>query len=124
MGGGVQFGWRGYGTVVSSNLTSHPDLGLGRYDDEQVLRMLRSGVTARGRVMDHYFMPWQVTANMSEEDRYAILVYLRQVRLVDRWIPEWRPESHQAYKVGWSGNHGREVNGSIPPAEEGEPPVE
>jgi hypothetical protein len=46
MAGGLKTAVRGHGTFVSANLTADRQYGLGRRTDEDVLRVLRSGVSA------------------------------------------------------------------------------
>lgn len=74
-------------TVVASNLTSDADTGLGRVSDEAVLRVLRSGIASDGRVISQRAMPWAVYANWTEEDRRAVLTYLRHLPPVAHRIP-------------------------------------
>src|SRR5581483_5257842 len=59
MGGGLKTAFKGHGTFVSANLTSDKQYGLGRRSDEDVLRVLRSGVSADGgRQLWYRDMPW------------------------------------------------------------------
>ena len=76
------------GTFVSRNLTPDQETGLGRRTDEEVKRVLRSGVFPDGRVMSHTTMPWANFSNWSEEDRHAVGIYLRHLKPVRHQIPE------------------------------------
>ena len=88
MGGGLKTAYKGHGTFVSANLTSDKQYGLGRRTDEDVLRVLRSGVSADGgRQLWYRDMPWAWFSNWTEEDRRAVLTYLRQVPAVAHKIP-------------------------------------
>jgi len=88
MGGGLKTAVKGHGTFVSANLTSDKQYGLGRRTDEDVLRVLRNGVSADGgRQLYYRDMPWAWFANWTEEDRRAVLTYLRQVPAVAHKIP-------------------------------------
>ena len=87
MAGGLKTSYKGHGMFVSANLTSDKQTGLGRRSDEDVLRVLRSGVGADGRQMWYRDMPWAWFANWTEEDRRAVLTYLRQVPAVAHEIP-------------------------------------
>jgi hypothetical protein len=88
MGGGLKTAVKGHGTFVSANITSDKQYGLGRRTDEDVLRVLRSGVSADdGRQLWYRDMPWAWFANWTEEDRRAVLTYLRQVPAVSHKIP-------------------------------------
>ncbi len=76
------------GTYISRNLTPDPETGLKRRSDEEVLRVLRSGVFPDGHVSPMSTMPWPVFSNWTEEDRYAVLVYLRNIPAISHKIPE------------------------------------
>ena len=51
-------------------------------------RVLRSGTFADGHVTPGTVMPWPVFSNWTEEDRHAVVVYLRHVKPVRHRIPE------------------------------------
>jgi hypothetical protein len=85
--GGLKFVTRA-GTFVTRNLTPDTDTGLARRTDEDVKRVLRSGVFPDGRVTSHRLMPWGSYANWTEEDRHAVVVYLRHLKPIRHQIPE------------------------------------
>jgi hypothetical protein len=76
------------GTYVSRNLTPDPDTGLARRNDAEVLRILRSGTFPDGHVTPHMAMPWANFSSWTDEDRYAVLVYLRHLAPVRHRIPD------------------------------------
>lgn len=76
------------GTFVSRNLTPDPETGLGRRTDDEVKRVLRSGVFPDGHVVPHTAMPWGNFSNWTEEDRHAVVVYLRSLKPVRHATPE------------------------------------
>lgn len=88
LAGGMKLGVKGHGTAVSRNLTSDPDTGLGSVKDDDIKRVLRSGVFRNGRRLHHRQMPWNAFANWSEEDRHAVVVYLRHVTAIKHAIPD------------------------------------
>lgn len=106
MAGGLKYQWEGYGEVVAPNLTSDPTTGLGRRSDQEVLRLLRAGVTADGRLAEQYMMPWTGSANLTEEDRYAVLVYLRNIEPIEHRTPAWKPEAEADHQVVWGQDYG------------------
>jgi mono/diheme cytochrome c family protein len=107
LAGGLKFTDPLYGTVVSRNLTPDPTTGLARRSDHQVLRTLRSGVFAEnGRVFDPLFMPWADFSNLTEEDRYAILTYVRILKPVKHTIPDFKRESEQLYNSFYGQDYG------------------
>lgn len=76
------------GTFVSRNLTPDKETGLAKRSDEEVLRVLRSGTFPDGHVVPTTAMPWAAFSNWTEEDRRAVLVYLRHVPAVHHEIPD------------------------------------
>jgi hypothetical protein len=87
LAGGGKGIFKGYGTFVSRNLTPDKETGLARRTDDQVKRVLRSGLLPEGRVAYHRDMPWAVFSNWTEEDRHAVVVYLRHLKPVYHAIP-------------------------------------
>jgi mono/diheme cytochrome c family protein len=86
-GGALKFE-SAHGTFVSRNLTPDPETGLGKKSDEDIKRILRSGVFADGHVVPYTTMPWADFANLTEEDLYAVVVYLRHLPAVRHQIPD------------------------------------
>jgi mono/diheme cytochrome c family protein len=86
-GGGIQSHTPG-GTFVSRNLTPDPETGLARRSDDEVKRVLRSGVFPDGHVTPATSMPWANFSNWTEEDRHAVVVYLRHLKPVHQKIPD------------------------------------
>ena len=86
-GGAVKF-QTAHATYVSRNLTSDPDTGLGQRSNEDIKRVLRSGVFADGHQVTYTVMPWASFSNWSEEDQYAVIVYLRHLPAVRHATPE------------------------------------
>ncbi len=88
LSGGNKTTFRGYGTFITRNLTPDPATGLARRSDEQVQRVLRSGLLPEGRVAHVRDMPWGVYSNWTPEDRYAVMVYLRHLKPVAHNLPD------------------------------------
>lgn len=74
------------GRIVSANLTSDPETGLGNWTDGEILRALREGVSRDGRALFN-FMPYDHYASMSDEDAYALIAYIRTLPPVRRERP-------------------------------------
>jgi mono/diheme cytochrome c family protein len=74
------------GIVYPSNITPHPDTGIGRWTDEQLTDVIRSGLGRHGR-QRILVMPWQGYARMTEDDIAAIVTYLRSVEPIDNEVP-------------------------------------
>lgn len=89
LAGGMKFIDPASGVSVSRNLTPDPATGLARRTDAQVLRTLRTGVFAEdGRVFSPIVMPWAGFSHLTEEDRFAIVTFLRQLKPVSHKIPD------------------------------------
>ena len=89
-GGGLKI-QTAHGTFVSRNLTPDKDTGLARRTDDEVKRVLRSGVFPDGHVVPATTMPWGAFSNWTEEDRHAVVVYLRHLKPVRHQTPEPAP---------------------------------
>jgi hypothetical protein len=87
LAGGRKFVTARHGTVVSRNLTPDKETGLAGRTDEDIKRVLRSGVFPDGRPIPHGAMPWAQFSNWSDEDLHAVVVYLRHVKPVRHEIP-------------------------------------
>lgn len=74
------------GIVYPSNITPHPETGIGRWSDEQLAEAIRSGQGRHGtrRIL---VMPWQGYARMTEDDVQAIVTYLRSVVPIENEVP-------------------------------------
>jgi hypothetical protein len=90
-GGGLKFQSQ-HGTFVSRNLTPDKDTGLARRTDDEVKRVLRSGVFPDGHGVPYTVMPWGDFSNWTEEDRHAVVVYLRHLPPVRHQTPEPDPK--------------------------------
>ncbi len=86
-GGGLKF-QTPKGTFVSRNLTPDNDTGLAKRTDDELKRVLRSGVFPDGHVVPYTVMPWADLSNWTEEDRHAVVVYLRHLPAVRHQIPD------------------------------------
>jgi cytochrome c2 len=75
-------------TFVSRNLTSDPETGIGKRSDDELKRVLRSGTFPDGHVVPGTAMPWPLFSNWSEEDRHAVVVYLRHLKPIVHRIPD------------------------------------
>ena len=76
------------GTFISRNLTADQETGIGRRTNDDVKRVLRSGTFSDGHVAPGTVMPWPQFSNWSEEDRHAVVVYLRHLKPIAHRIPD------------------------------------
>lgn len=100
LAGGMKFVTNTHGAVVSRNLTPDKETGLGSRSDEDVKRVLRSGVYPDGRPIPHQAMPWPFTSNWSDEDLHAVITYLRHIKPVRHAIPPAQAERADAIVSG------------------------
>ena len=72
-----------FGTVYASNITPHPQTGIGNWTDEQVITAIRAGRRPNGeRILPVH--PYTVFNGMAEEDLKALVAYLRTIPPVNR----------------------------------------
>ena len=64
------------GVVMSRNITTDPEQGIGKWSDEQIKRSLVEGVRPDGTKLSHT-MPFTWYANLAPADLDAIVVFLR-----------------------------------------------
>ncbi len=100
LAGGRPFLTNAHGTVVSRNLTPDKETGLAGRTDDDVKRVLRSGVYPDGRPISHISMPWAQFSNWSDEDLHAVVVYLRHIKPVRHAIPPPAPGRADAIVPG------------------------
>jgi hypothetical protein len=77
--------------VVSRNLTPDRETGIGQRTDEEIKRVLRSGIMANGRPIYHRAMPWSAFSHWTDDDLHAVVVFLRHVKPVRHEIPDPAP---------------------------------
>ena len=92
-------------TYVSRNLTPDTETGLGRRTDDEVKRVLRSGVFPDGHVVPATNMPWGAFSNWSEEDLHAVVVYLRHLPPVRHQTSEPVPGNAVAVRGAFDEEH-------------------
>jgi len=63
---------------AAANLTPDRETGLGAWTEEDFFRALRTGVRPDGRALDG-FMPWKLTAQMTDDEIRALWLYLQSV---------------------------------------------
>jgi hypothetical protein len=86
-GGGTRF-VSDRGIYIGRNLTPDPETGLARRTDDEVKRVLLSGTFPDGHVVPYTAMIWASLSHWTEEDRHAVVVYLRSLPAVRHKIPE------------------------------------
>lgn len=81
-----------FGELYVSNITNHPEAGIGRYSDEELVHLLRTGLRPNGELVVPIMSSWD---QMSDEDLYSIVAYLRSdapmVQPVEKYWPAQKP---------------------------------
>lgn len=73
--------------TYAANLTPDPDTGLGKWSDQDIFNALRTGKDPDGQYLAPP-MPWPEIRNMTDEDLWAIVAYLRSIKPVVNEVPE------------------------------------
>ncbi len=63
-----------FGVVYSKNITQHPERGIGKWTDAELVYFLRTGIRPDGQ----YVPPWMIKLpHLSDEDMFSIIAWLR-----------------------------------------------
>jgi hypothetical protein len=75
------------GIVYPPNITPDDETGIGRWSDQQIINAVRAGLGRHGdrRII---VMPWQGYAAISNDDAFAIVGYLRNIKPVSYRVPD------------------------------------
>ena len=98
--GGERWDLGPYGTVVTSNITSDKETGLGGWTDQEIRTVLTTGVRRDGSRMLPFPMPWTAYKNWSPADLDAIVAYLRTLPPVQNSIPPPEARNLFSYLAG------------------------
>ena len=99
LAGGQRMDLYPFDNVVSYNLTSDKETGLGNWTDDQIKTFLTKGIRRNGTRMIPYPMPWPAFAHLKENDLNAIIAYLRTLPPVHNKIPD--PKSPNIFSYLW-----------------------
>lgn len=92
-----------FGTIHSTNITPHPETGIGRWSEEAFQRAMREGVDREGNHLYPAF-PYDHYTRVTEEDNRALYAYLMTREPVDATVPENNlpfPISFRPILAGW-----------------------
>jgi mono/diheme cytochrome c family protein len=89
-----------FSILVTPNLTSDKETGLGDKTDEQIRNALTKGIRSDGSRMLPFPMPWTAYAKLKEEDLRAVIAYLRTVPPVYNKIPKRETPNIVSYLWG------------------------
>jgi mono/diheme cytochrome c family protein len=77
-----------FGDYPTCNLTSDKTTGLGRWTDDQIKKVITTGVRPNGVRLPPFPMDWPAYAAMTPDDLNAMVAYLRTVPPVSNAVPE------------------------------------
>jgi mono/diheme cytochrome c family protein len=86
LAGGMRVEAYPHGVLVSRNLTSDAETGLGNWSERQIVDALRNGRSS-GRVLNMFDMPWVYLHSLHDDDATAIARYLKSLPAVHNHIP-------------------------------------
>jgi len=75
------------GHVCSSNITPDVATGIGGWTDGEIMRAIREGVDRAGRALAPV-MPFESFRDLSDEETFAVVAYLRSLTPVSNRVPE------------------------------------
>lgn len=86
-----------------SNITPDVQTGIGNWTPLQMFNALRTGKEPSGRYLCPS-MPWPVYRNMTDDDLWSVVAYLRSIKPVHNAVPESEGPGAAPGKPGdWSG---------------------
>ncbi|WP_394830798.1 hypothetical protein LVJ94_30245 [Pendulispora rubella] len=86
LAGAMPFDLENGSKVYAPNLTADPATGIGRHSDDDLMKAFDKGVSKDGRPL--YEMPWAQIQKMTDDDKKAIILALRQVPAVNHTVPK------------------------------------
>jgi mono/diheme cytochrome c family protein/uncharacterized protein YjiS (DUF1127 family) len=85
-GSEVGFQIPGLGTFHGPNLTPDSDTGLGTWSADEIVAAITKGQRPDGRILAP-IMPWHAFANLTRQDAYAIVAFLKHLPPVRNKVP-------------------------------------
>lgn len=90
-GGSVGFEIPGMGVFYPPNLTSHPETGLGRWSEADIVKAVTKGERPDGRMLSPA-MPWHAYSALTDEDARALAAYIKTLPPVENQVPRPGPK--------------------------------
>ncbi len=89
LAGGVAITLPGTGVFPTRNITSHPTDGLGRWSEEEIMRVITTG-HAPDRRIEAFSMPWVYFSHLTEEDARDVAAYVKSLKAIENRVPPRR----------------------------------
>ncbi|HZQ06130.1 MAG TPA: cytochrome c [Anaerolineae bacterium] len=86
LAGGTEFSGP-FGTVYAPNITSDQETGIGKWSEQDIVNVLRTGKTPNGEQL-FPAMPYPSFSGMSEQDQHDLAAYIKTVPAVKNVVPE------------------------------------
>jgi mono/diheme cytochrome c family protein len=83
-----------WGTSFTRNLTPDNSTGLGRWSEQDFIKVLRTGIRLNGEPLRPP-MPWEWYSQLTDDDLKAIFAYLRTIPPISNEVPEDLPPPSQ-----------------------------
>jgi len=89
LAGGVAITLPGMGVFPTRNITSHPADGLGKWSEEEVMRVITTG-HAPDRRIEAFSMPWVYFSHLTDQDARDIAAYVKSLKAYENRVPPRR----------------------------------
>ena len=73
--------------IYPRNITPHTSTGIGAWSNDDIVKLLRTGVRPDGREVAP-IMNWRAYGQMSDYDIRAVAAYLKSLPPVDHAVPD------------------------------------
>jgi hypothetical protein len=83
-----------WGTSFARNLTPDNATGIGRWSEQDFIKVLRTGIRLNGEPLRPP-MPWEWHSQLTDDDLRAMFAYLRSIPPISNEVPEDLPPSPQ-----------------------------
>lgn len=92
-----------FGTIYATNITPHPDSGIGRWSEAAFIRAMREGVSRDGAHLFPAF-PYTHFTKVNDDDLQALYAYIMTLEPVDAQAPDNEltfPFNIRLLQAGW-----------------------
>ena len=88
-------------TTYAANITPDKETGIGNWTSQQIFNAFRTGKDINGKFLAPP-MPWPVFRNMSDDDTWALVAYLQNLKPSSNAVPESQGPPGADGKPDWS----------------------
>jgi len=86
LAGGVAIRIPGLGTFPTRNITSHPETGLGKWTEDEIVAAVTRG-RSPDRRLEAFAMPWVFFSHMTPEDAHDVAAFVKSLPPVSNAVP-------------------------------------